>query len=66
MMEPTIVQNGALYEMQHPYTKTNRKRLRLRQTGQSVVGELRQNFAIIGARAAEWLEPWNSYRPTTA
>jgi hypothetical protein len=32
MMEPTIVQNGALYEAQHRHTKRHRKYIRLRQT----------------------------------
>jgi hypothetical protein len=31
-MEPTIVQNGALYAAQHRHTKRHRKHLRLRQT----------------------------------
>jgi hypothetical protein len=63
MMESTIVQNGALYQAQHRHTKRGRKHLLLRQT---VVGKLRQDFAIVGARAAQWLEPWNSYRPVTS
>jgi hypothetical protein len=62
MMEPTIVQNGALYFAQHRYPKRGRKRLRLRQT---VVDKLGREFAIIGARVAEYLEPWSSYRPVT-
>ena len=59
MMESTIVQNGALYFAQHRHPKRDRKRLRLRQT---VVDKVRLDFTIVGARAAEWLEPWNSYR----
>lgn len=60
MMESTIVQNGALYQMQHRPPKRDRKRLRLRQTA---VDKLGQDFAIVGLRAAQWLEPWSSYRP---
>jgi hypothetical protein len=28
-----------------------------------VVDKVGREFAIVGARAAEWLEPWSSYRP---
>lgn len=58
-MEPTIVQNGALYRMQHRHTKLDRKQIGLRQI---VVDKLSQDFAIVGARAAEYLDPWSSYR----
>jgi hypothetical protein len=61
-MEPTIIQNGGLFQMQHRHTKRDRKRLRLWQT---VVNEFTQNFAILGVRAAEYLEPRNKYRLTT-
>jgi hypothetical protein len=61
-MESTIVQNGALYFAQHRHPKRDRKRLRLRQI---VVDKVGREFAIIGARAAEYLEPWSSYRPVT-
>jgi hypothetical protein len=63
MMEPTIVQNGALYFAQHQYPKRDRKHLQLRQT---VVNKVGREFAIIGACAAKYLEPWSSYRPVTS
>ena len=66
MMEPTIVQNGALYEAQHRYIKPERKHLRLWRVRPTGVDEFGQNSAIIGARAADWLEPWSSYRPATS
>jgi hypothetical protein len=63
MMESTIVQNGALYFAQHRHPERDRKHRRLRQT---VVDKVRQEFTIIGARAAEYLEQWSSYRPVTS
>jgi hypothetical protein len=60
MMESTIVQNGALYFAQHRYPKHDRKHRRLRH---NVVDKVGQDFAIVGLRAAEWMEPWSSYRP---
>jgi hypothetical protein len=63
MMESTIVQNGALYFAQHRHTNRGRKHLRLRQI---VADKLGREFTIIGARAAEYLEPWSSYRAVTS
>jgi hypothetical protein len=54
MMELTIVQNGALYQMQHRPPKRDRKCLRLWQIA---VDKLGQDFAIVGSRVAESLEP---------
>jgi hypothetical protein len=59
-MQPTIVQNGALYQAQHRHTKQDRRHLRLRQTaGITSVKALR-----LSARAAKGLVPRNPYSLT--